>query len=186
MTAVRPLSAEPTKRVAPGTSPVELARLALQETTHPDCDPLLVQGHIWLLRAANAATNAQADELRHLGLSPSAFNVLMSLRNTPGAVLEPCQLAERLLVSRPSMTGLLDTLQAKGLVVRRPHPEDGRRVLVALTDDAEALLEGHFAEHYRRQAEMFAELSADEVATLVQLLRRVRGATPAHLAGAAG
>jgi len=181
MTSMQPVA--PAGRVAPCTHPLELQRLALQETTHPDCDPLLVQGLIWLLRAANAATNAQADELRHLGLSPSAFHVLMSLHNTPAATLEPCQLAERLLVSRPSMTGLLDTLQAKGLVVRTPHPEDGRRVRVALTETARDLLESHFAEHYRHQAELFGELSADELATLVCLLRRVRGATPPHLAG---
>lgn len=184
MTVVHPPPpTAPGKRVAAGTHPTERQRLALQERTHPDCDPLLVQGTIWLLRAANAATNAQAEELRHLGLSPSAFNVLMSLLNTPGTVLEPCQLADRLLVSRPSMTGLLDTLQAKGLILRTPHPGDGRRVLVALTADARVLLDGHFQEHYRCQAALFADLSADEVATLVDLLRRVRGATPAHLEG---
>ncbi len=184
MSALHPnREVEPVRRIAPGTHPIERQRLALQERTSPECDPLLVQGTIWLFRAANAATNAQADELRHLGLSPSAFNVLMSLLNTPGTILEPCQLADRLLVSRPSMTGLLDTLQAKGLIRRTPHPDDGRRVLVALTDDARALLEGHFAEHYRRQAALFADLSSGEVATLVDLLRRVRGATPAHLAG---
>jgi len=181
MTSMQPVA--PAGRVAPGTHPLELQRLALQETTHPACDPLLVQGTLWLLRAANAVTNAQADDLRHLGLSPSAFNVLMSLHNTPEAMLEPCQLAERLLLSRPSMTGLLDTLQAKGLVVRAPHPDDGRRVRVELTEAARDLLGSHFAEHYHRQAELFADLSADDLAALVCTLRRVRGAAPPHLAG---
>src|SRR3712207_1660616 len=123
----------PRKRVAPDTHEVELQRLAIQEACHPDCDPLTVQSIVWLLRASNAVLNAHADELRPLGLSPSAFNVLVSLHNSEGRVLEPCQLAERLLVSRPSVTGLLDTLQAKGLIVRRPHADDRRRVLVELT-----------------------------------------------------
>lgn len=173
----------PRQPTAPGTHPAELQRLALQEQTHPDCQPLAVQAKMWLFRAANAAFNAQADELRGLGVSPSAFNVLMALRHTPGHVLEPCQLAERLLISRPSITGLLDNLQAKGLVARRPHDRDGRRVVVVLTSGGQALLQEHFPTHYAELHALVESLTDEEQATLVTLLRRVRGATPAHLAG---
>ncbi len=171
----------PGRPVAAGTHEVELRRLALQEATHPGCDPLNVQALIWLFRAYNAAMTAQAEELRPLGLSPSAFNVLMALHNTEGRRLEPCQLAERLLVSRPSITGLLDTLQAKALVDRLGHPDDRRRVLVELTSSGLALLEAHFDTHYAEQEAVFADLDADDRAQLVTLLRRVRGAVPADL-----
>ncbi len=171
----------PGKPVAAGTHELELRRLARQEATHPGCDPLNVQAVIWLFRAYNAAMTSQADELRPLGLSPSAFNVLMALHNTKGRRLEPCQLAERLLVSRPSITGLLDTLQAKGLVDRLPHPDDRRRVLVELTSSGLALLEAHFDTHYAKQEAVFADLDADERAQLVTLLRRITGAVPKDL-----
>jgi DNA-binding MarR family transcriptional regulator len=170
---------EPIGRAAPGTHPLELQRLALQEHTLPGCDPLKVQATIWIFRAFSAVNNGQAEELRPLRLSPSAFNVLMALLNTPDHVLEPCQLADRLLVSRPSITGLLDTLQSKGLVVRKPHAADGRRVLVELTDAAHQLLRDHVEDHYTEQERMFADLEPDELATLVTLLRKVRGAQPA-------
>jgi DNA-binding MarR family transcriptional regulator len=173
----------PRKRVARQTHPLELERLALQEVTHPDCDPLAVQTIIWLFRAFNAASNAQAEELRPVGLSPSAFNVLMALVNTADNTLEPCQLAERLLVSRPSMTGLLDTLQTKELIERRAHPEDRRRVLVVLTDAGRRLLDEHFPTHYREQNALLAGFSAEEKEQLVHLLQRIPGATPPHLAG---
>ena len=169
----------PRGRVAAGTHPVELRRLAYQEATHPSFDPLNVQCLMWLFRAFNATLNAQAEELRPLGLSPSAFNVLMALHNSDGHTLEPCQLAQRLLISRPSVTGLLDTLQAKGLVTRQPHADDRRRILVELTDEGRCVLESHFATHYAEQAATFADLSTDERETLVNLLRRVRGAVPA-------
>lgn len=171
----------PRQRTAPNTHPVELQRLAMQEQTHPDCEPLLVQTVIWLLRAYSAAINSQADELRPLGLSPSAFNVLMALRNTPGHTLEPRDLSDRLLVSRPSVTGLLDTLQGKGLVTRRTHGKDRRRVLVALTPAGHTLLEQHFPTHYAEMKALLAALAPDELATLVTLLRRVRGALPHSL-----
>jgi DNA-binding MarR family transcriptional regulator len=168
----------PSGRTAPGTNPLELQRLALQEQRLPGCDPLKVQATIWIFRAYSAVNNAQAEDLRPLRLSPSAFNVLMALLNTPDHVLEPCQLADRLLVSRPSITGLLDTLQAKGLVTRKPHSADGRRVLVELTDEAHELLQRHAKDHYAEQERTFADLDADELATLVTLLRKITGATP--------
>jgi DNA-binding MarR family transcriptional regulator len=171
----------PRGRVAAGTHPTELQRLALQELTHPDCDPLVVQAVIWLFRAYNATLNVQADTLRTVGLSPSGFNVLMALVNTPGNELEPCQLAERLLVSRPSMTGLLDTLQRKDLIVRRRHEVDGRRVVVGLTPTARTLLADHFPVHYAQEQKLFAGFAPDEIEQLVQLLRRIPGAAPEHL-----
>jgi len=171
----------PRQRVADNTHPLELQRLAFQEASHDACDPLNVQSVVWLFRAFNAAMNGQSEELRPLGLSPSAWNVLMALNNTSDHVLEPCQLAARLLISRPSVTGLLDTLQAKKLIERQPHADDRRRVLVCLTDAGKDMLESHFGTHYAEINALLADLTPDEKATMVGLLRRVRGATPPDL-----
>lgn len=178
----------PRGRVAHGTPPWELERLALQEALHPDADPLLVQGAIWIMRAYNVASGELADALRPLELSPSGFNVLQTLANTRTGELEPCQLAERLLVSRPSMTGLIDTLEAKRLVARRPHPVDRRRVLVVLTSEGRKMLECHYQEHYARLRALFSDLEPDEVEQLVVLLRKVhrsaeKRATPVSQSG---
>ena len=59
-------------------------------------------------------------------------------------------------------------------------------MLVTLTDRARSLLEGHYEEHYLRQNTLLAHLSEEELATLVTLLRKVRGATPEHLTGDSG
>lgn len=166
-------------QVAPDTHLEELERLERQSATHDACDPLNVQAVVWLFRAFNAAITAQAEELRPLGLSPSAFNVLMALHNTDGHTLEPCQIAQRLLISRPSVTGLLDTLEAKELLARAPHPDDRRRLLVTITAAGLDLLENHFPIHYREMNALLGDLSPEERATMVTLLRRVRGAVPA-------
>lgn len=151
---------------------------------HTDCDPLRVQAITWLMRAHAAVTAAQAEELRPLGLSPSGFYVLAALLNTPERRLEPRQIAERLQLSRPSVTGLLDTLQDRGFVVRRPHAGDRRRVLVELTSFAEQMLQDHYPTHYKEQARLVEDLSDVELSTLVQLLRRLNGAVPTEFASA--
>lgn len=169
------------RQVAPGTHPIELARLARERSQHPDCDPLATQVLLWVVRSSSALLAAQAEALRDADLSPSAFNVLMALRNTPGGVLEPCDIAERLLVTRPSVTGLLDTLESKGLVERGAHPADRRRRLVRLTDQAHDVLSANLGRHYAALDDLLADVGDDERRSLVGLLRRIDGATPAAL-----
>lgn len=168
----------PRGRVAAGTHPLELQRLAMQEQVASNLDAQHAQVMNWLLRAYTAVTAAHADELRPLGLSPSGFYVLMALVTTPQRQLEPRQIADRLQLSRPSVTGLLDTLQDRGFVVRRPHRDDRRRVLVEPTQRALRLIEEHVPKHCENQARLLSALSEDEIETLVVLLRKIEGATP--------
>lgn len=142
------------------------------------------QAIVWLFRAYNATMNELATSLRPLGLSPSAFHVLQTLAGSGDQELEPCELANRLLVSRPSVTGLIDTLEAKSLVSRRRHPADRRRVLVGLTEGARALLGEHAPEHDQCLRRVAGQLSADELASLTTLLRKIHGAMPPEARGA--
>lgn len=56
----------------------------------------------------------------------------MSTLDYHGA-LTPGELAAHEKVQPPSMTRVLAALEHKGLIARRPHPTDGRQVLVELT-----------------------------------------------------
>jgi DNA-binding MarR family transcriptional regulator len=70
------------------------------------------------------------------GLSASAFQTLAILDGA-GEPLPGHVIAERLLVSSASMTSLADTLERRGLVERRPHPTDRRKVLIHITPDGQ-------------------------------------------------
>jgi DNA-binding MarR family transcriptional regulator len=65
--------------------------------------------------------------------SPAAFNVLAILDGA-GEPLNPSVIAERMMVTRPTMTGTLGSMVARKLVTVRKHPTDGRMQLVELTD----------------------------------------------------
>lgn len=172
--------ARPAGKVAPGTHPLELQRLALLEEAHPGCRPRHAQALLWLVRAYSAVTAALAEELRPLRLSPSGCYVLLALVTTPEQRLEPRQIADRLQLSRPSVTGLLDTLQDRGFVVRRPHGDDRRRVLVEPTQRALRLLEDNLSGYFEQQADLLEALGEDDLDALVVLLRKIRGAAPAE------
>jgi DNA-binding MarR family transcriptional regulator len=50
-------------------------------------------------------------------------------------------IAERMLITSAGMTSLLDTLQRRGLVERRPHPTDRRKILINLTEKARGIVD---------------------------------------------
>ena len=131
----------------------------------------------WLSRAAGAVTAAQTAALAPVGLSPSAFTALLTLGDAPGQTLEPCELAVALGVSRPSMTGLLDTLESRRLVRRAPHATDRRRLQIVLTDPGRSLLEQHAPAYRDRQRALLADLSPAELAHLTALLHRLADST---------
>jgi len=126
-----------------------------------------------LLRTAAQVTSEQTRRLRATTLSPSAFNVLLELAESDDEGLQPCTLAARLSVSRPSMCGLVDGLQAKGLVTRAPHHRDGRRVLVSLSDTGRQLLEDHRATYDAMLDSMLGDLTGNDMRHLIGLLQRI-------------
>jgi DNA-binding MarR family transcriptional regulator len=111
--------------------------------------------------------------LRHHRLSQAGRQALAVLEGA-GQPLSPTTLAERLIVTTASVTSLLDTLERRGLVQRRPDPTDRRRLLVALTDDGRALVEQFLPEVVALQTAVMAGLSETQRLQLLRLLAKVR------------
>ena len=76
-------------------------------------------------------------------------------------------------ISKGTLTGVLSTLEARGLVTRRTHPDDARRVLVALTERGERLMSELFPLFNGQEAVVTAPLAPDERVQLADLLRAV-------------
>jgi DNA-binding MarR family transcriptional regulator len=86
---------------------------------------------------ARIFANALAERIRPLGLAPGQFMVLLELWREEGQTQR--SLTARLDVEQATMSNTLARMERDGLVVRRPHPEDGRAQSVWLTDRARAL-----------------------------------------------
>ena len=71
--------------------------------------------------------------LQPFDLSPASGLVLSILADSKSP-LPPNKIADRLIISRASVTGLIDSLERRGYVQRRPHPSDRRMLLVELTE----------------------------------------------------
>jgi len=127
-----------------------------------------------LRRALGLAARRVRAERGAADLPDPQFNVLALL--AAHGTTTPGRLAELERVQRPSMTRTVACLVDRGLVVKLESPDDGRQVLVALTDAGSA----EVTETRRRRdvwlSQRLAEMSADERACLAQaavLLRRM-------------
>ena len=113
--------------------------------------------------------------LRPLGLTFARYEVLMLLMFSSRGSLPLNVVGNRLQVHPTSVTSAVDRLETQGLVRRSPHPRDRRAVLAELTDRGRALAEQASA---LLNAEVFEQvgLNADDVTTLVEILRKMRRA----------
>ncbi|MFT4172536.1 MAG: MarR family transcriptional regulator [Rhodocyclaceae bacterium] len=107
-----------------------------------------------------------------LGLNFSQFRVLKML----GAHewMTQSELARSVEHDAGALTRMLDRLQEKGYVLRRPHAEDRRAVEVSLTEAGRALWSSMRAISLRINAYAVSDLSSQEQASLTDLLQRVR------------
>jgi len=87
----------------------------------------------------------------------------------------PSQLMTVLGTDTAGMTKLLDRLEAKGLIERRPNPGDRRSVLITLTKDGRALAPRLGPVFGRVTGQLFTGFSPDEIGVLTTMLQRMRG-----------
>jgi DNA-binding MarR family transcriptional regulator len=146
------------------------------ETDHarryPGANKLATEAVINLIRTSSFLVAELDRVFRRYAITGAGFNVLMILRGAHGP-LSPYEIGERRLVTRGTVTGLLDTLEKQELVRRRPHPEDRRMLLIEVTEHAEALLDEVCDELFPAQAEMMAGLTGSEKDSLVRLLGKL-------------
>ena len=76
-------------------------------------------------------------------------------------------------ISKGTLTGVAGTLEKRGLLERRTHPDDGRRVLLRLSSAGLQLMAELFPVFNKQEAQVVQSLSADEVQVLAAALRKI-------------
>ncbi len=107
-----------------------------------------------------------------MDITAAQFKVLCSIRCQ--GCITPVELKKVLSVDLGALTRMLDRLVCKGWIERNPNPHDKRGVLVQLTADGAALCEQcHQLVGQDLHQELTKNLTAEEVATLEHLLKKV-------------
>ena len=90
-----------------------------------------------LARAYQEFESFSASHIRTLDLTPSQFDIVATLGNTEGMSFK--ELGEKTLITKGTLTGVVDRLEAKSLVRRVASTSDGRSQTVQLTRKGETL-----------------------------------------------
>ena len=104
-----------------------------------------------------------------LGLAPKQLGLIWRIE--PGTTTPMGALGESLFCEASYVTELVDKLEERGLIERRPSPEDRRVKLIALTSEGENLRERALAMLFEPPEE-FANLSEAELTKLSELLEK--------------
>jgi MarR family transcriptional regulator, 2-MHQ and catechol-resistance regulon repressor len=129
--------------------------------------------HVWLVlsKAARAVEQNALRSVSGLGLGLSDFAVLEVLLHKGAQPVNV--IGQRVLLTSGSITTAIDRLEARQLVHRTPHPEDGRARLVELTEKGKRLIECAFGQHAADLEETVAVLSTNERLELIRLLKKL-------------
>ena len=143
------------------------------------------QATLQVLRTADTFWNTSRAFFQRWDISPSQFNVLNLLHGKPGG-LSQTELSRQLIMHRSNVTGLVDRLEKRGLVLRKDVASDRRAYRVVLSAEGTELLNEILPEYHRGAEAVWDGLPAGEIATLLAALRKAAEKSEGMAAEGAG
>ncbi|WP_373540174.1 MarR family winged helix-turn-helix transcriptional regulator [Chamaesiphon sp.] len=113
-----------------------------------------------LARAYQAFSAYSEAHVRQFDLTPAQFDVIATLGNTNGLCMG--ELGGKALITKGTLTGVIDRLIQKQLVCRETLLENRRSVIVQLTPEGQQVLDRVFPAHIAHLKERFDKLDALE------------------------
>lgn len=122
-------------------------------------------------RAALSIIGVFLERMEVYGVRPVDFSVLSLIRHNPGITSR--QLCAALGLLPPNLVLMVNQLEARQLVDKRPHPTDGRAVALHLSDDGHALMNEAETTAASLEKEATSHMSEHQRSTLIRLLKLV-------------
>ncbi|MBT2536517.1 MarR family winged helix-turn-helix transcriptional regulator [Arthrobacter sp. ISL-69] len=145
----------------------------------PGGSPVRLAAETWesLFRAQVAVMRRLQSGPAFKELAVNEYDVLFTLSRCPSGWLRLNELNDNVLLSQSSLSRLVERLEKRGLLERMPAPQDGRGVLLKLTDAGRDLQKQIGREHVRDISALITPaLTASEQRELLRLTEKLRGA----------
>ena len=129
------------------------------------------------LRANRELDVALDRDLQAAGISLSEYELLSMLSEAPLGQLRMSALASLIVQSRSRVTHTAARLERRGWVKRSPAPDDGRGVLLRLTDDGRAAINGFAVVHVSSVRRHLVDiLTPEQFAAMGEAMQAIRDA----------
>jgi DNA-binding MarR family transcriptional regulator len=147
----------------------------------PDANVLATEAVMNTLRTADMLFDRIGRLLRPLNVSAAGGLVLGLLRDH--GPMSPSELGDRLIVTRATVTGLLDSLEQRGFVCRSANPADRRSLVVVITPAGRTVLAELRIVVHRHEKAWLGVLSDADLRGYINQLHRIQeslGTAPAE------
>ena len=113
-----------------------------------------------------------SEQARLSGLTHPQFDIIATLGNTPGMSYK--ELGEKTLITKGTLTGVIERLEQKGLVERQRNDCDKRSFFVRLTADGEATFNAAFPKMVAMGRNLFGDYREEDFAALEKNLSKLK------------
>lgn len=140
---------------------------------YPDTEPEAVEAAFELLEVAGSLNLHKELLYEKFGLTLGRFEILLILINETSKALSPSEIAQKMNVTRGTMTQFIDALEKDDLVKREDDPRDRRAMFIKLTAHGESLVKRVLPEHFKRLSYFIRLLTKSERKQLLTLLSKL-------------
>ena len=112
--------------------------------------------------------------IEKLGLTPAQFDIIATLGDTAGMTCK--ELGQGTLITKGTLTGVLDRLEDKGLITRTRGEKDSRQIFVKLTEAGERVFNETFQPHIDFMGQYFDRMPMERQLQLQSLLKELQQA----------
>ena len=144
------------------------------EDRYPNSSAKATECAMNLVFTADLLVKCISELVQPFDLTPASGLVLSILADSESP-LPPNQIADRLIISRATVTGLVDSLEQRGYVRRLPHPSDRRMLLIEPTDTGRHVADAFRPIVHQHQKVWMDVLNDKEQAQLIDFLKRLQG-----------
>ena len=151
-----------------------IAEAKRQWTTHGWGDSATGMSAVTSIMRVQQLLLARVDSvLQPFGLSFARFELLRLLAFARGGLLPMASVVARLQVHPASVTAVVTRLVKDGFLEKKPHPDDGRAAILALTPEGRKIVE-RATRDLNEQVFSDPAISSEEVVDVVRVLARIR------------
>jgi DNA-binding MarR family transcriptional regulator len=84
------------------------------------------------------------------------------------------QLGEKTLISKSSLTGVVERMVQKGLITSQDNPDDARSHMLKLTTKGQKIFDKAFPEHLKHLEKVFQKLSKKQMKEIEESLKTLK------------
>lgn len=141
----------------------------------PDWLPALRE----MVRCYQAHERVCEQHFRKLGVTSAQFDIIATLGNTTGMTCK--ELGDRTLITKGTLTGVIDRLIDKGYVKRQACTKDRRVIYIALTEEGQELFESIFPQHLQYMDKVFERFTPEEWEHLKSVCTSLKSVMSHHI-----